>query len=361
MNALSRLARVAAAALLVLVMVPSAPLTASAATLPDPTPVYRFFNTGGGSHFFTTNEAEKDAVIAGAPGFRYEGIAFYSYPTPGDGTSPVYRFYNFRVGVHFYTNNEQEYRSVLANSSTTYRYEGIAYHSFATPVTNSIPVHRFYNFRQGVHFYTANQAEATFLNDNRASTYRYEGIAYYLPSQLTFSGRGNSVTDSFVLPGALSVARTTYSGTSGDFTAELRTAETDTYIDLVASENASDFTVSKPLGPDEGEYVLDVTSQGTWTITIEQPKVSSGGVTSFSGTDDGSTRLFTLPAGTRSFSYIYRGPSNFIAQLYDANGRYVDLIINKVGNGRGTIELSPGAGVYVIGVVASGEWSIDLE
>ena len=221
-------------------------------------------------------------------------------------------------------------------------------------------MHRFYNYRQGVHFYTANQAEATFLNDNRAGTYRYEGVAYYLPGQLTFSGRGNSVTDSFVLPAALSVARTTYTGSDADFTAELRTAETDTYIDLVASESAANFTVSKALGPDEGEYVLDVTSKGTWTITIEQPKVS-GALTSFSGTDDGATEIFTLPAGTHSFSYVYRGPSNFIAQLYDANGRYVDLIINKVGNGRGTVELTPGAGAYVLGVVASGEWSIDVE
>ena len=92
MKALTRLARAAAAALLLLVMVPAAPFAASAATLPDPTPVYRFFNTAGGSHFFTTNEAEKDAVIQGAPGFRYEGIAFYSYPTQADGTTPVYRF-----------------------------------------------------------------------------------------------------------------------------------------------------------------------------------------------------------------------------------------------------------------------------
>lgn len=361
MNALSRLARVAAAALLVLVMVPSAPLTASAATVPNPTPVYRFYNEPAKSHFFTSSEAERDAVVASALPFRYEGIAFYAHPTKVTGTTPVHRFYNFAAGAHFYTNSDQEYRSVLVNLAGAFRYEGIAYYSFATALPDTAPVHRFYSYGQRVHFYTSDQREATHLINNLAGFYRYEGVAYHLPLRLVFSGNGDKVTESFVLPSALSIARSTYSGAAADFTAELRTAETDTYIDLIAAESASEVDVSKALGPVEGHYVLDVRSRGAWTVTFEQPKVSSGAVTSFSGTDDASTRLFTLPAGTRSFSYIYRGPSNFIAQLYNSNGRYVDLIINKVGNGRGTVELTPGAGDYVIGVVASGEWSIDLE
>ena len=44
-----------------------------------------------------------------------------------------------------------------------------------------------------------------------------------------------------MLPATLSVARTTYTGSDADFTAEFRTAETDTYIDLVASESGANF------------------------------------------------------------------------------------------------------------------------
>lgn len=48
-------------------------------------PVYRFYDAGSGSHFFTASEGERDAVSATLPNFRYEGVAFYvgqSLPLP---------------------------------------------------------------------------------------------------------------------------------------------------------------------------------------------------------------------------------------------------------------------------------------
>jgi len=64
----------------------------------------------------------------------------------------------------------------------TYRYEGIAYYVYPTQVAGTGPVHRFYNFTNGSHFYTSNQSEATYVNDHLYNTYRYEGIAYYVNS-----------------------------------------------------------------------------------------------------------------------------------------------------------------------------------
>jgi hypothetical protein len=50
-------------------------------------PVYRFFNTQTGTHFFTISEAEKNNIIATLPHFTYEGIAWYCYTAPPDGTA----------------------------------------------------------------------------------------------------------------------------------------------------------------------------------------------------------------------------------------------------------------------------------
>ncbi len=43
-----------------------------------------------------------------------------------------------------------------------------------------VPVYRFYEFRQGIHFYAANQTEATTVNNYHYQTYRYEATAGYV-------------------------------------------------------------------------------------------------------------------------------------------------------------------------------------
>ena len=72
---------------------------------------------------------------------------------------PLYRFYNIKKGVHFYTASEAEKNNVVAKLSSTYRLEGVAYSVSAAAVANSTPVHRFFNKKKGVHFYTADAAE----------------------------------------------------------------------------------------------------------------------------------------------------------------------------------------------------------
>ena len=104
----------------------------------------------------------------------------------GDASHVVYRFYNLRTGTHFYTINETEVANIRNNQSHAFRYEGPALYAFKERITNlrghytSPTVHRFYNFKKGTHFYTSNQAEATYINDNLYNTLRYEGEAFYL-------------------------------------------------------------------------------------------------------------------------------------------------------------------------------------
>jgi hypothetical protein len=145
-------------------------------------PVYRFYNFINGVHFYTRDYAEAQNVGATAGWtFRSEGSSFSGYRNNANNMyKPVHRFYNFIQGAHFYTANQAEATYVNDNLWGTFRYEGVAYYASNPQLSGEIPVHRFYNFLQGVHFYTADQAEATYVNDNLWGTFRYEGIAYYV-------------------------------------------------------------------------------------------------------------------------------------------------------------------------------------
>ena len=46
-------------------------------------PLYRFFNTQTGSHFYTAAEAEKDSIIENLPTFNFEGTAYWVDPVMG--------------------------------------------------------------------------------------------------------------------------------------------------------------------------------------------------------------------------------------------------------------------------------------
>lgn len=144
-------------------------------------PVYRFYNTNTGVHFYTTTEHEKRNVLDNMPWFRYEGISSYakSYRTLLPGMIPVHRFYNFRQGVHFYTANQAEATNINNNLNHTYKYEGVAYQTYRYQAYGTTAVHRFYKFNQGVHFFTSSQKEASYVNGALFNTYRYEGISYY--------------------------------------------------------------------------------------------------------------------------------------------------------------------------------------
>lgn len=143
-------------------------------------PVYRFYNTKNGAHFYTTSESEKRTVLD-YPEYRFEGISSYAkqYRSAIPGMIPVYRFYNFKQGVHFYTANQYEASNVNNDQSSTYRYEGVSYYTYANQEYGTAPLYRFYKFSQGVHFYTSNQQEASTVNNTQSSTYKFEGVSYY--------------------------------------------------------------------------------------------------------------------------------------------------------------------------------------
>ncbi len=86
----------------------------------------------------------------------------------------IYRFYNLKNGTHFYTSNAVERDNVISRWSDVYQYEGIAWTTTASPLT----VYRFYNLKNGTHFYTVNEAEKATVMAKWSDIYQYEGVGW---------------------------------------------------------------------------------------------------------------------------------------------------------------------------------------
>ena len=91
-------------------------------------PVYRFYNKVSGTHFYTVNVAERNEVIAKLSDiFNFEGVSWYASSGAGAGWRPIYRFFNTTTGTHFYTADVIEAGNIQ-NNQPIFRYEGIAYY-----------------------------------------------------------------------------------------------------------------------------------------------------------------------------------------------------------------------------------------
>ena len=83
---------------------------------PNAVSVYRFFDTVHGTHFFTASATERDGLIASRPDLTYEPTSsFYEHGTAQTGDIPVYRFFDSTYGTHFYTDSESERAGIVAN------------------------------------------------------------------------------------------------------------------------------------------------------------------------------------------------------------------------------------------------------
>lgn len=145
------------------------------------TTVYRFFNDRTGVHFYTANEAERDAVGQSID-FSFEGASYDAVDPVTGGGVPVYRFLNRDTGVHLYTISEAE-RDATTNLAN-FSFEGEAFFAYGTQVEGSIPIYRFFNSTTGAHFYTPSELERDTVANNLPN-FQSEGVAYYaLPTNI---------------------------------------------------------------------------------------------------------------------------------------------------------------------------------
>jgi len=147
---------------------------------PPKTVVYRLYNMKNGSHFYTSSYEEKVHILKTWPDiYKYEGVG-YEYDG-SKATAPLYRLYNKVSGSHFYTTSWAEAENAVKKWPTVFTYEGPAFNVSSAPVPAGGTVFRFYNLKNGSHFFTADPAERDMVIAKWPNVFSYEGPAYYLP------------------------------------------------------------------------------------------------------------------------------------------------------------------------------------
>jgi uncharacterized protein (DUF1800 family) len=211
------------------VMALAALLFALPAAAAAPSPVFRFYNTATGTHFYTISVSERDAVIARYPTFTYEGPTFWALTTPDATTRPVYRFFNVRTGTHFYTISETEKNFVIANYPT-FIFEGAVYYAMPGATSTTTGLYRFYNTRTGAHFYTISTAERDYVVAHWPF-FTLEGVVYYVMP----TGNGIPVNPPVnVAPQATIVASASQIGVPGAVTLTVTATDADGVVMNVA-------------------------------------------------------------------------------------------------------------------------------
>lgn len=160
--------------------------------------VFRFFNPVARAYFYTTTVAERDFIIQQStdPAFTpsdpvwpyfYQGST-YEEAHSSPGSVPVFRFYNTVTGHHFFTTNTAERDLVLKESTDPsytpndppwpFKQEVDAYRAFANAAhLDSQPVFRFYSPSLNRHFFTADVQEAQEIR--LTGVWNDEGVAFW--------------------------------------------------------------------------------------------------------------------------------------------------------------------------------------
>jgi len=164
-----------------------------AAAVSDPatsqTTVYRFWSPKNSTHFYTMNVSERDTIISTFPldEWTYEGPAYQAFSTQQPGTVPLYRFWSPTFRGHFYTSAEAEKNAVIADyDDATWTFENTAYFVYPVDasVANSLPVARFWSPTNRHHFYTASAEEAARVKLYPADVWTYERFDFRVPSSI---------------------------------------------------------------------------------------------------------------------------------------------------------------------------------
>lgn len=146
---------------------------------PPAIPIFRFYSPRSGTHFYTPSAEERDMVIARWPDvWHYEGVAYTV--NPARNWQPLYRFYNYNNGSHFYTASATERDMVISRWPKVFHYDGPTFAVTPNPEAGKTPVYRFYNKKNGSHFYTASADEANTVILKWPHIYQLEGTAFWL-------------------------------------------------------------------------------------------------------------------------------------------------------------------------------------
>jgi hypothetical protein len=149
----------------------SAPVPAPDASAPHfrGSLVFRWWNSGAGDHFYTTDPGGE---FAPSTGYAYEGAPFHTFAEGTAGTTALFRWYSARGAEHFYTTDPS---GELA-PKLGYELQGVLGYVATQAVPGTVALHRWWHADRADHFYTTDPTGelAPHLG------YTYEGVVGYV-------------------------------------------------------------------------------------------------------------------------------------------------------------------------------------
>lgn len=210
----------------------------------------------------------------------------------------------------------------------------------------------------------ADDAKGSADNDNQQITQQAKQLEEVLPepSPIKLSGTSQQASQKFSLENGLSVFKMTHTGTS-NFAVVLMDSDGQR-VELLVNEIGK-FDGAKAVGiAKKGEYILDVSADGKWTITIEQPRPVTAEPTpkTFTGTGQQVSPFIKLEKGLATFKLRHTGKSNFAVVLMDKSGNREELLVNEIGDFDGSKAVGiSSSGIYLLDISADGAWTASME
>lgn len=159
---------------------------------------YRFFDSTYGTHFFTADANEKNALTSSSsPSYRPDlveetnGFGAVDPAATDPNEVSVYRFFDQTTGTHFFTASASERDSIMDANSPNYQksyvYEsGSTFFEHGTQQVGDLAVYRFFDSVHGTHFYTGDATEYANITTPGGAGYRAdlvsEGVGFYAPA-----------------------------------------------------------------------------------------------------------------------------------------------------------------------------------
>lgn len=120
-----------------------------------------------------------------------------------------------------------------------------------------------------------------------------------------------------------------------------------------------------------GTYTVDIEATGPWRLRLIQERVSRGQQPEIqmTGSGDGGGSWIEFEDGEYTMTTSHTGASDFTVELFDHEGvspyRIVQVIGDHAGESRFTVGggapgENPQAGLYAMGVVSQGDWSVTI-
>ena len=149
--------------------------------------VYRFFDQTTGTHFYTQDQSERQSVLNTRPDLIPEGANGVGLtavdPASNDpNAAPVFRFFDLKQGTHFFTASSAERDTVVATRPDLVYEPSSTFYEHTVPQAGDTAVYRFFDTTFGTHFYTDDPAERAMIVQSRPDLVQ-EGIGFYEPAR----------------------------------------------------------------------------------------------------------------------------------------------------------------------------------